>query len=89
MHFNKEVFTFLPAGFILSFIQSEWKSKSWRILVNSIFGALIAYFIYQRSAAGGYFALSLFALASGLWSGQACWKIFKFMMDKSQTTNEN
>ena len=89
MHFNKEVFTFLPAGFILSFVQSEWKNRSWRILVISIFGALIVYFFYQRSVADGYFALSLLALSFGLWSGQACWKIFKFMMGKSQAENEN
>jgi hypothetical protein len=82
MHFNKEVFTFLPAGFILSFVQSEWKKKGWRLSVIFIFLALIVYFIYQRFLAGGYFALSLFALSIGLWLGQAFWKIFKFMMSK-------
>jgi glycopeptide antibiotics resistance protein len=82
IHFNKEVFTFLPAGFILSFIRSEWKNKGWRISVIFIFLALITYFIYQRFLGDGYFSLSLLALLIGLWLGQAFWKIFKFMMSK-------
>ncbi|OGB68237.1 MAG: hypothetical protein A2Y94_15995 [Caldithrix sp. RBG_13_44_9] len=89
MHFNKEVFTFLPAGFILSFVRSEWKNKGWRISVILIFLALITYFIYQRFLADSYFALSLFALSIGLWSGQAFWKIFKFMLSKKSEENEN
>jgi glycopeptide antibiotics resistance protein len=89
MHLNKEVFTFLPAGFILTFVQTEWKNKGWKISVFLIFMILIVYFIYQLSLADGWFVLSLFTLSSGLYLGQFFWKIFKFMICKYPVEHEN
>jgi glycopeptide antibiotics resistance protein len=89
MHFNKEVFTFLPAGFILTFILTEWKKRGWKISLLLIFLVLIVYFIYQLSLADGYFVLSLISLLIGLYLGQIFWKIFKFMVSKYPVENEN
>jgi len=88
VHLNKEVFTFLPAGFILSFIQSEGKSKGWQITVFVLLTALISYYTYQLYLSGVYFFVSLFTLLSGLYLGQVFWKIFKFMICKYPVNHE-
>lgn len=88
MHFNKEVFTFLPTGFILTFIYSEWKSKIWKILAYIILLILIIYYLFQLFRVNQYLLLNVFALSLGVWLGHFFWKIFKFLIIQYALHNE-
>ena len=88
MHFNKEVFTFLPAGFILTFIHSEWKSQIWKILAYIFLLILILYYLFQSFRVNQYFFLSLVALSLGSFFGHFFWKIFKFLIIRHAPHNE-
>ncbi len=89
MHFNKEVFTFLPTGFILTFIQSEWKSKKWKISAYIAFSLFIAYYLFQLYHWNHYFFIHFIAWSLGLWLGHFFWKIFRFLIIRQTNEDEN
>ncbi len=86
MDFNKEVFTFLPVGFILSLCLYQLK-KQWKF---SIFSIGILVFILPLLYLGrtlifmnNLFLLNIIAAGLGIWSGIGCWKIYHYISGRT------
>jgi len=84
VHFTKEVFTFLPAGFILSLLIKEVKN-GWKI---GIFIAILLAILMVGIIVNSPFPFSvLFTLLSigamilGLWLGYIGWEIYKYLVN--------
>ncbi|UCF65715.1 MAG: VanZ family protein [bacterium] len=83
IHFTKEVFTFLPAGFILSLLMQGIKG-GWKIgifvliLLVTLFLALTILKPFPLSYP--FLVLSFTATALGFWFGYISWEVYKYLM---------
>jgi len=83
IHFTKEVFTFLPAGFILSLLMQRIK-RGWKIGIFVLIPLLILFLGVMVSVpfpfSYSFLILSLSATALGFWLGYISWKVYKYLM---------
>ncbi len=84
IRFAKEVFTFLPAGFILSlFLLQLRRQFSWMYLVTGSFILLFIgfYMIFlMKTSTDWYLFIHLIAIITGLWMGDFFRKVFNYML---------
>jgi glycopeptide antibiotics resistance protein len=84
IHFTKEVFAFLPAGFILSLLIAElkiwWKTGGFIAILLAVL--LLGISIYSPIPMSVFFTvLSIVATILGLWFGYIGWGIYKYLMN--------
>jgi VanZ family protein len=85
IQFTKEVFTFLPAGFIISLFLRKFKRVK-----NTLFAiiALLLHLLYflhvlnQNVSSSFFVAIGLLALSVGIFSGYVLYEAYAYLMDK-------
>jgi glycopeptide antibiotics resistance protein len=84
IHFAKEVFAFLPAGFILSLLRDElqnwWKTGGFIAIILAIF--IIGIIICSPFQSSFFFSLlSITATLLGIYLGYISYEIYKYLMN--------
>jgi len=83
IHFTKEVFTLLPAGFILSLLMQRLK-RGWKVGLFIVILAVILFLGVLRSTvfplSFPFVFLSGAAIVAGLWLGYVSWEVYKYLM---------
>lgn len=82
---SKELFAFLPAGFILTLIWFR-TLKTWQRRISLLISAVAIPVVYYSAGSllNGfkYSLLDISAASLGIGFGYVCWHIYKFMIDK-------
>lgn len=90
IQFAKEVFTFLPAGFIISLFLRKFKKVK-----NTLFAIIalllhLLYFLYvlsQNVNSNFFMAIGLLTLSIGMISGYVLYESYAYLMDKYETSH--
>jgi glycopeptide antibiotics resistance protein len=90
IQFVKEVFTFLPAGFIISLFLERFKRNKNKLFIVI---ALVLHLVYFSFAASQqvysvfFVSVGLLALSLGIFSGYVLYETYRYLMDKYEISH--